>query len=120
MSEVSLRMRAQKRDISSELAPRSSKNWASLDTWSRPSTSAIASASSVSVSDAGATWCSSALPAPRRPVGGGQAPAVDLVAGQHRDRVQLLEVGRHHVGGQPLAQRALQAVVSRSAARARL
>jgi hypothetical protein len=34
----------------------------------------------------------------------GQALAVGLAAGQHRDGRQLLQVGRDHVRGQPLAQ----------------
>ena len=89
--------------ISSELAPRSLKKWPSAETRSTASTVASTSASARSVPVAGAhvvTAGGQVAGAARR----GQALAVGLAAGQHRDGRQLLQVGRDHVRGKPLAQ----------------
>ena len=88
----------------SEFAPRSSKKWLSTETLSSPTISASASArhglGRGRRGDVGLGRGAAAAPPGRR-----ERLPVGLAAGHHRDLGELLDVPRHHVPGQPAAQR---------------
>ena len=112
-----LRIFAQNRAISSELAPRSSKKWSSVDTRSTVRISAIASTSRRSVSAVRAATTLPVAPAcSAGPVGFGSRLRSALFGGRHRDGVELLEKSRDHVGRQPALER-LENVCTRQLAR---
>ena len=92
-------MRAQKRAISSELAPRSSKKWSSAETCSTFSTSARARERKCSLSVLAAT---SLVPAGTAAVAASAGACDRLVADRHRNGRQFLEICRDHVGRQRL------------------
>ena len=94
-----LRIVAQKRAISSEFAPRSSKKWCSVETRSTRSTSHSAACRMRSFSVFGA-HVAGGRRGEARELRLRQPLVVGLVGERHRDRRQLFEEGRHHVGRQ--------------------
>ena len=98
-----LRIAGQTRAINSELAPRSSKKWCSVEILSARRTPASAACTMRSRSVLGGTYPCAAEK--RCNLRLGQPLVVSLVAQRHRYGVNLLEEGRHHVDGKLAAQR---------------
>ena len=97
------RMRAQKRAISSELAPRSSKKWSLGGNMVDLQHLGQGAGEEVLAVRLGGDQLGAGRDA--RPLRLRQLPVVGLVADRHRDGRQFLEIGRHHVGRQPASQR---------------